>query len=462
MSRLAFFLICIATLHSAFAQEDAEDTLGIHVVQPGESLWSITKKYLGEDFLWRENWKLNPDIENPHQLRIGQRLVVITERVIPAKSADIQAVANRVEKNLKRQSWLPAAAGDQLFEEDGLRTLRKSSAQLGFNDATTLRLTEYSQLFLSGRETTLRGVDRANIEVTKGTAEIEFAPLGNQKTEIEVLVGRATANPRPDSAGNGQLRASNGTDDSAQLMVYAGSSSVASQGQTVQIAKGEGASVPKTGKIQVEKLLPAPLLEDDKFQGTWPIANVPLRWQTLPEADQYVIEVCEDKRCGRLHDRASIPAQPNQDFHNWTPEMRAAGNYHWRVTAVSNSGIQGYPSEAKPFRLERLVRDEAPPVVAIVPIGYAKLHDPGKVRIGPNTQIKIVGFDADAGVAELQWRWQGGQWQIAQRSEVNVTLPTQIPDSQAILQVMATDYAGLSTDVISHEIRVLGNPVPKN
>ncbi|MEM8961579.1 MAG: LysM domain-containing protein [Acidobacteriota bacterium] len=72
----------------------ATDKIDWHVVQPGETLQGITESYLGTFRLWRENWKLNPDIQNPNRLSPGQRIRVIVERTLPPGGAEIEEVAN--------------------------------------------------------------------------------------------------------------------------------------------------------------------------------------------------------------------------------------------------------------------------------------------------------------------------------------------------------------------------------
>ncbi|MEM1091042.1 MAG: LysM peptidoglycan-binding domain-containing protein, partial [Pseudomonadota bacterium] len=220
----ATLLLGCAAVH---AQEQVDDTLGIHIVKPGETLWDITRYYLGEDFLWKENWRLNPEIQDPNRLRIGQQLTVIKERRITAEKALVRTVANQVDKNLQRTAWESAQPGDQLAERDGVRTRQSSSAELQFTDDSLLRVGEFSQIFLQQKTTTLRGVDRGRIEVRRGAAELEFAPMSRRRTEIELIAGSAVTRPKPGDDGRGKIAAGADEEDgSARVMVYEGSSLV--------------------------------------------------------------------------------------------------------------------------------------------------------------------------------------------------------------------------------------------
>jgi len=43
----------------------------IHIVEKGDSLWSICEKYYGDPYLWPELWEMNKFITNPHWLTPG-------------------------------------------------------------------------------------------------------------------------------------------------------------------------------------------------------------------------------------------------------------------------------------------------------------------------------------------------------------------------------------------------------
>lgn len=147
--RLALTLALSGVLAPALAaDEKPEDTIGWHVVQPGETIEKITARYLGTPRLWPENLRLNPEITNPRHLQVGQRIRVILERQVPARRARVETVANDVDKNLKRTGWRDAAAGDELAPLDGIRTRERSSTELDFDDGSNLTLTELSQIYL--------------------------------------------------------------------------------------------------------------------------------------------------------------------------------------------------------------------------------------------------------------------------------------------------------------------------
>lgn len=45
-----------------------------YIVQEGENLWGISKRELGNPYLWRKLWETNPFLTNPHEIEKGTRL----------------------------------------------------------------------------------------------------------------------------------------------------------------------------------------------------------------------------------------------------------------------------------------------------------------------------------------------------------------------------------------------------
>jgi len=158
------------------AEGGRKDTLGWYIVRPGDTLEGITVQFLGEKSLWRDNWKLNPSIRDPNRLRIGQRLRIILHRQLPPRTAQILSIGGRVDQQPSPNPWIPASRGNLLKEEDGVRTHQNSSTQLEFDDRTRLTINESSLVFLREVSRSLGGVDREQIEVVEGQADIDLQP----------------------------------------------------------------------------------------------------------------------------------------------------------------------------------------------------------------------------------------------------------------------------------------------
>ncbi|MEM6574741.1 MAG: LysM peptidoglycan-binding domain-containing protein [Pseudomonadota bacterium] len=441
----ASLLLGCAALH---AQEQVDDTLGIHIVKPGETLWDITRYYLGEDFLWKENWRLNPEIQDPNRLRIGQQLTVIKERRITAEKALVRTVANQVDKNLQRTAWESAQPGDQLAERDGVRTRQSSSAELQFTDDSLLRVGEFSQIFLQQKTTTLRGVDRGRIEVRRGAAELEFAPMSRRRTEIELIAGSAVTRPKPGDDGRGKIAAGADEEDgSARVMVYEGSSLVEAAGSQVSLRKGTGSKVPANGPPSPpEQLLASPRKLEPADGTVWKVANMRVSWRAVPRADHYRVEICRDPACGSLVLRSGPVAETS-----WQPTLPEAGDHYWRVRGVSASGLEGYASQATLLTLETLRIDDRAPAVAAYPTGPHRWRD-GQLLVAPDTELRLTAFDAGIGLDYLEYRWGEGQWE-----RVNEGTRVRIADGgpAPVLQLRAADLLGALSDPVTIRLDVL-------
>lgn len=333
MKRILFSLLILC--HAAAAA----DTIGIHVVKTGETLQSITAHYLGSSSAWQENWKLNPEMTNPHRLVPGQRIRVIVARTLPAQQALIRRVSRRVEKKPEPEPWTAARAGDRLAERGGVHTFAASSAELQFEDDTRLTLTEQSLVFLRSSRPATPARDRSSIEIIDGHADLEKPAKVKRAHDVEIIVGSTVATAA-DPAARARFRSAG---NKAQVMSYQGATAVESAGARVSVKTGMGVSVPEGEKPpEPEKLLPAPDVKAVDVSVPRPL----LQWPVLKSAKGYAVEICRDRGCAEIVARdADVMA------NTWRPtDALPAGSLFWRVTARSASGLDGYPGAA-PLRV---------------------------------------------------------------------------------------------------------------
>jgi len=363
-----------------------------HIVRPGDTLEQIAARYLGSVQRWKELQRLNPAIADPNRIEPGQRVRLPTVlQALPA--ATLNRLSRQVEDQPSPIAWTDAKLGDVLGERDGVRTYRKSSAELRFTDGAHLTVTEDSLIFLRRSGTTLKGVERKSIELTKGQAELDAranTPAA-AAPEVEIIVGASRTIPRPDSSGGAQTRARRAEEGSAKLMVYSGESEVEAGGAKVQVAHGMGTSVAPTGPPSPpEKLLTAPAGTDPAAGAERACADPLFSWQAVPAAASYTVEICRDPGCAELVER-----QAGETGAQWRPSAPLpVGSFYWRVTARSPSGLDGYPSE--PSRLA--VTSDRTGVQA--PTGSLQVGGP-QVRVGERlvtsaaatVQVTAVGAD---------------------------------------------------------------------
>lgn len=375
-----------------------DEGTGWYVVRPGDTLRALTARYLGSSERWRENWQLNADqIPNPDLIAPGQRIRLLLPSDLPAGGALLRQISNRVEGQPTPMSWITAQDRDMLRARDGVRTHEASSAELQFPDDTRLLVTEQSTVFISEKARP-QEVDRTQIEIVVGQADLAASPREVASDHYEIVLGEAKATPRRDPQGALETRARIAGAGGAQLMVYSGESELAAAGTELTVGTGMGSSVPKgEPPAPPEKLLPA-------AQGLEPadgtrLANPrpALRWQPVAGAHHYLVEVCRDARCAALLEKSSDIAGAS-----WQPAGLPVARLYWRVTAISPSGLDGYPTATAALEVASAAPDADPPEIAfsfseprLAP--RSGLHDAW--ILGPQAGIEVEVTDGGSGVA---------------------------------------------------------------
>jgi hypothetical protein len=338
----------------AAAPSPADLDVGWHEVVEGETLEGITTHYLGSPDRWRENWKLNPDLVNPHRITPGTRLRIIMSARVP--TAEIRGVSRRVEEKPHPEPWVPAKVGDKLKARDGIRTYRQSSAELGFDDGSQLRINEESLVFLREVGQKVEGASRQSLEVVEGQADVEARAEENAlPPDIEVIIGEAKAHTRSAPGAPAQARTRRTPTGAAQLMMFGGEGELAAEGHSVKVGTGMGAAAAVGRPPQPpEKLLPPPTPIHPAKGASYEHSNPLFTWSPVEGAAGYVVEVCRDAACGQIVERATGLHETS-----WTPRSLPLGVVHWRVTAQGASGLDGFPSEPVAFTVRSLWRRAA-------------------------------------------------------------------------------------------------------
>ncbi|MEL6349315.1 MAG: LysM domain-containing protein [Myxococcota bacterium] len=69
--RRAALLVVIGLSTPALAQDSISAGANAYVVQPGDTLWDISTRFLGEPYFWPRLWSINTQITNPHWIYPG-------------------------------------------------------------------------------------------------------------------------------------------------------------------------------------------------------------------------------------------------------------------------------------------------------------------------------------------------------------------------------------------------------
>jgi len=415
-----------------------KDTLGWYIVRPGDTLEGITVQFLGEKSLWRDNWRLNPSVRDPNRLRIGQRLRIIIQRQLPPRTAQILSVGGRVDQQPSPNPWIPAARGNLLKEEDGVRTHQNSSTQLEFDDRTRLTINESSLVFLREVSRSLGGVDREQIEVVEGQADIDLQPERADSTDVELILGEVRAAPKPGPSGRARSRLRQADEGGAQIMVYGGRTKVRSAGSGVDVPAGSGTTVAKDGRVgRVEKLLPTVGLIEPAAKAVISFANPLFSWKEVDGSAGYTLEVCRNRDCSEL-----VYRKTGLKKSMFRPSELPQGRLFWRVTAVAPSGLDGYPSKTRPLNIDGIA-DRFRPALVLVP-GPGLRAGETTLRGLPGASFRFAAMDEASGVASIRYRWDGGAW----KQDHGKAIPLPSGSGEHILEAEALDYADRTSGLL--------------
>lgn len=337
---------------------------GWYVVRPGDTLEDLAADLLGSSALWRELAALNSGVPNPDLIYPGQRLRVFLDPPTGQPTARVMAVSRRVEQRPQPTPWRPASEGDLLIDKDSMRTFRAASTLLQFDDGSRVTLTEDSLVFLRNLTPSRSPRPRREIEVLVGQADVAATGAVARPVDVEVVVGDARSVAAVGAGEALHSRSRRATNDAAQFMSYEGKTRVRGAGQEVEVPAGTGTQVaPRSAPGPVEALLPAPPALEPADGGELERSAAGLVWGAVPGAASYLVEVCADPACGALLERVQGLTATRHTIADPSPER-----VYWRVTAVSASGLDGYPS---PARAAVLVESIAPPVPVVALLGAA-------------------------------------------------------------------------------------------
>jgi LysM domain len=197
-SCLCFVTLTLSLNRSAFAQEAQQaeeqvasgDAIGLppgspaggqtHVVQPGDTLWDLTARYLNNPWYWPKVWAYNPQLSNPHFIYPGTVV-----RFIPGGDGGGEA-PTRVEASAQREmppqeAQAPAAQTD-LVSVSGNRPLTFNTNRSMI--VQTVQLVTKRELLESG--TIRRALDDKEMLSTFDTVFLEY-----KKNEDRPKVGQA-------------------------------------------------------------------------------------------------------------------------------------------------------------------------------------------------------------------------------------------------------------------------------
>ncbi len=261
----------------------------------------------------------------------------------------------RVEgQKTTENSWSDRALNAVLKEQEKLRTLSESTAQVVFRDASRLRLNPNSQAVIQRmRVDPLKKREEAQISLIEGDFYALLA-TESQRNRLEVSLPNADA-----TIDSGSFWVSQDADAAKFSNYDTKPVSITARGETMVLGRNEGALVP-TGEAPQEKVSVHDRIALDYPQDNAQLfgERVSLGWESGNDASQYWLEIALDARFDRMAE--SLWGVEDNRVEGLAIDP---GVYFWRVAAIDAFGLPGQMSTVRRFEIRD---DTTPPFLKIL------------------------------------------------------------------------------------------------
>jgi hypothetical protein len=266
--------------------------------------------------------------------------------------------------------WSDRPLDSLLVEQENVRTLSRSTAQITFNDDSRLRLNANSEAVIERmRSDPLSRHEEAKVSLVQGDFYALLSGRSAQhKFEVEVPEVKADVDSRDfwvrrDASGS---KFTNYDDRTLK---------VAANGESVTLGRDE-ATLVRNGRPPTDKqaVLPATALVAPVNDGDLFNAATSLRWSAVQDAVGYWLEIADDVDFQRMAlTRWGIKET------SFAPAALDVGTYYWRVSALDKFGLPGARSDAWRFNVRV---DKTPPFLIIKepPDGTILRTSPARLR----------------------------------------------------------------------------------
>jgi hypothetical protein len=316
---------------------------------------------------------------------------VALEKSLAARDRAAEALVTDRHGNVEGQrpqdlGWRGLQLQSTLIEEEKVRTLSDSTAQITFQDASRLRLNANSNAIIQRlRYDPLKRSEEAKVSLVEGDF---YALLSSSSTRASFNVEVPSVNANIES-GNFWVRNDNA---GAKFTNYDdGAVEVAAAGGRVTLGRNEGTIVrPGAAPREAIAVLPPPALAGPANDAI--AFNQPprLAWQPMPEAVGYWIEIGGDQAFARM-----VTSRFGIETAQFEPGTLPPGEYFWRVAALDQFGLPGARSAVWRFVL---TVDKEPPFLTVRTPERDSIFRVASVSVSgeaePGARVTVQGADA--------------------------------------------------------------------
>ena len=420
------------------ALEDALDVIqqateeGARLFAPDEIAGAIGLRDQGVAARKDGKWAEAISLADQARMTASQALALALEQRDTAAEALLSDRQGWVEGQRPQELlWTDRALNDVLIEEEKVRTLSRSTAQITFRDESRLRLNANSQAVIQRmRVDPLSREEEAKVSLIEGDLYALLAGKSQRKNfelevpEVETRIDSTSFWVRRDTSG------SKFTNYDERVL------QVSAQGASVDLGRNEATLVrsgaPPTPKIDI---LPPPALLEPRDDEVAFNAAAELTWAPVADAAGYWLEVAHDPGFRRM-----IQSRWGLTDVRYDPSPLDIGTYYWRIAALDRFGLPGERADAWRFHVQT---DVMPPYLSIggpeegtilraAPIRLQGESEPGAVLqlngepvpIGPDGSFDLL-YRPSAGVNAVAIEARDAAGNTTERRRTFMFMPDQ-------------------------------------
>ena len=314
----------------------------------------------------------------------------------PAASGDPAAVLNWVRNSVKSKrasqiAWQSAEEGNLLFDRDAVQTLKRSAAEIKFDENTSLNMGPQSLVIIKRiTNDPLLHKKRSFMVLVDGELRGSLAPSGPDSVYLEIDTPGAKLSTHSESGTTGPVdfKLSVNDDQSSTIAVYKGSAEISAQGKTVVVNANQSTVVGLNQTPQDPRDLPRALeLKSPAGGKKYYYRDLPPRikfaWQAYPGATAYHLVLARDPYF------REIVTDDQFNSSHFSHGNLQKGVYYWKVSAMQDT-IEGFFSRNGSFQV---IQDQTPPKLQVQfpPATIYQEHYILRGRTDPGVRVFVGG-----------------------------------------------------------------------
>lgn len=382
-------------------QPSAEAPTTRYTVQPGDTCARISQRAFGSPRRYDIIHSFNPGMgPPPHDLVPGTVLILPTHLPTAGEVPDARLTAAHrqvLSRRADAAEWQRAARGQALFRGWRVNTLEASSAQVTFQDTSTIEVRANTLVVIYGGAASAARAATGNASLERGTLRSRLGSL-RMRVDTPSSVAELDGGSTVISADDAGSRVSSHAGRPVRVR------SASARGAAVRVRPGYGSVVQAGAAPSAPRPLPAaPVLATDTPSRFIALggagATVTGSWTAVPAAVKYHVELFRDATPPEVVAATDIDAAVTRFELRGLPP----GRYHLTLASIDADGLEsapGEPSETEVLGVALMVPGEATPR-ALVGSEDAVEAPEGSIELAPGAYAIVPeGMTCDGADAE--------------------------------------------------------------